>query len=132
MNNINKMEDMSLEDDEYNFPYNNYLRLLNTIHSLENSVRFTEDWYEEHKRHILKYREIFSNYALINEDITDPKFRKLADETETLLSNLVHDIKIRNTFSLKIYLLLNKHLKELCDLIYGEDELMNLLNELSI
>ena len=132
MNNINKMEDMSLEDDEYNFPYNNYLRLLNTIHSLENSVRFTEDWYEEHKRHILKYREIFSNYALINEDITDPVFRKLADETETLLSNLVHDIKIRNTFSLKIYLLLNKHLKELCDLIYGEDELMNLLNELSI
>lgn len=129
------MDTLSLNEEDtdvYSSIYRNYLRLIETIKHLENNVRITEDWYEEHKQHILKYREMFPNFRYINEEFEDSEFRKKAEETETILSSLTHEIKIKKIFNLKLYLLLNKHLRRMCDIIYGEEELTDMLNQLSM
>lgn len=118
--------------DVYSSPATNYSRILDTIEYIEDNGRITEDWIEEHKQHILKYRTMFPNFRDINEDFEDSEFRQTAISTETIISNLVHEIKTRKTFTVKIYLLLNKNLKDLCDLIYGEQELMRMIEELSM
>lgn len=125
--------ELSIEEEDmdmYSSPYENYHRVVQTIQTLESGARLTEDWYEEHKKHILKYRDVFPNFRNINEDIEDIEFRKKADETETILSNLVHEVNTFKTFNLKIYLLLNKRLKDLCELIWGEQELLDMLSQM--
>jgi hypothetical protein len=119
--------------DMYSSPYENYIRLVRTIQTLESeNVRLTEDWYEEHKQHILTYRETFPNFHTINEEVQSDEFRKKAHETEIILSNLVHEVQTRNLFNLKMYLLLNKHLKQLCEIVWGEDELSEMLGRMGL
>lgn len=118
--------------DMYSSPYENYLRVLETIQTLESGARLTEDWYQEHAEHILKYREVFPNIQKINQDVEDIQFRKKAAEAETLLSNLVNEIKIRKTFTIKTYLMLNNRMKELTEIIHGEDELLEMLGKMGV
>ena len=125
--------DVSMEEEDidmYSSPWENYLRLLNTVETLETGVRLSEDWYEEHKTHILKYRDVFMDFSRVNEEIEDEVFRKKAAETETILSSLVHEIITRGIFTVKMYLLLNKHMKALCEFIHGEDELLEMLGRM--
>jgi hypothetical protein len=127
--------EVSMEEeyiDMYSSPHENYLRLLQTIETIEGGARLTEDWYEEHKEHIEKYRDVFPNFHKVNEDIEADEFRKKANEGEILLSNLVNEIQLRKTFNVRIYLALNKKLKELCEFIWGEDELLNMLGRMSM
>jgi hypothetical protein len=127
--------DVSMEDEDtdvFSSPSENYLRLLNTIEQLESGARLTEDWYEEHKQCILKYRDVFPNFTKVNEEMTDSTFRKKAIETETILSSLVHEIYSTKLFTARTYLLLNKRMKELCEIIWGEDELLEMLGRMSM
>ena len=127
--------DVSMEDEDtdvYSSPHENYLRLLNTIKEIESNSRLTEDWFEEHKHHILKYRDTFPNFRKVNEEMEDAEFRRKADETETILANLIHELQSRKTFTAKTYLLLNKRMKELCELIWGEDELLEMLGRMAL
>lgn len=107
----------------YSSPYDNYLRIVETIRTLESGDRLTEDWFEEHKGHILKYREQFINFAKINEDVEESEFRTKAVEVETILCSLVHEIRFRRTFNTKVYLILNRHLKELTESLWEVEEL---------
>jgi hypothetical protein len=129
------MMNVSMEEEDtdiYSSPYENYLRVLETIQSLETGVRLTEDWFHEHIGHILKYRDVFPNIGRINEEIEDIEFRTKASEAEVLLSNLVDEIKKRGTFTTKIYLLLNKRMKDLTEIIVGEDELLEMLGKMGV
>ncbi len=118
------------DSDVYSSPYENYFRLLTAIKDIETGTRLTEDWFEEHKRHILKYRHEFPNFKEVNKDTRDQTFRRKADETEIILSNLVHEIRVSHIFTPKMYLLLNKRMKELCDIIWGEDELLEMMGSM--
>lgn len=124
---------MEEEDtDMYSSPYKNFLRIVETISVLESGRRLSEDWFEEHKKHILNYRNEFPNFHKVNEDIGDSEFRKKASETEVILSSLVHEVKTRQLFNTKMYLLLNKHMKELVEIIWGEDELSEMLGRMGM
>jgi hypothetical protein len=129
------MMEVTMEEEDidmYSSPYENYLRLLQTIQALESGARLTEDWFSEHIGHILKYRDVFPNIGKINEEIEDIEFRTKASEAEVLLSNLVDEIKKRKTFTTKIYLLLNKRMKDLTEIIFGEDELLEMLGKMGV
>lgn len=122
---------MEEEDiDIYSSPVENYLRIVHTVETLEVGIRITEDWMEEHKEHILKYRNVFPNFETVNPDIEDSEFREKAKQTETLLANLSHQIKTQGTFNVKLYLILNKHMKSMCEIIYGEDQLAEMVQQL--
>lgn len=124
-----------MEDDEtdmYSDPYENYCRLKRTVTFLANGGRVTEDWMEEHKRHILKYREIFPDISETNVEIGDPEFRKTAQESEVLLQNLIRTIQTSRFFSVKFYLMLNEHLIKLTEHLFTQDELDFCMSKLSI
>lgn len=120
------------EEDIYSDVYENYCRLQRTVTFLTNGGRVTEDWMEEHRLHILKYREMFPNFAETNEDIKDSDFRKTAQEAEVLLANLVQSIKVNRFFNVRFYLLLNQHMIKMCNYIFTEDELELCMSKLTI
>lgn len=129
------MMNVSMEEEDidmYSSPYENYLRVLETIQSIESGARLTEDWFQEHIGHIFKYRDVFPNIQEINQEVEDVEFRKKATEAEVLLSNLVNEIKSRKTFTVKTYLLLNKRMKDLTEIIHGEDELLEMLGKMGM
>lgn len=126
---------LSMEEEDadvYSSPYDNYLRLLQTIQTLESGARLTEDWFCEHTEHILKYRSTFPDIRRINEDVEDSEFRKKASEAEVILSSLVSEIKSRGTFTVKTYLLLNKRMKDLSELISDEDDLIEMVGKMGL
>lgn len=123
------------EDDEvdvYGDPYENYCRLQRTVTFLANGGRVTEDWMEEHRLHILKYNDMFPNISKTNVEIRDPEFRKIAQEAEVLMNNLVQGIQVNRFFSIKFYLMLNQHLIKLSEHFFTQDELDFCMSKLSI
>lgn len=132
-----KLETITMEDDEpdedvYSDKIENYCRLQKTVTFLTNGGRVTEEWMEEHRRHILKYREWIPNFAEINEDVDDPEFRKTAQETEVLLTNLVQSIRVNRFFNVRFYLMLNQHMIKLCEHFFTDDELELCMSKLAI
>jgi hypothetical protein len=130
------LDNVTMEDEEepdlYSDKYENYCRLQRTVTFLTNGGRVTEEWMEEHRLHILKYREIISDYTHVNDDIKDPDFRKTAQETEVLLSNLVQSISVNRFFNVRFYIMLNQHMLKLCEYFFSEEELELCMSKLSI
>lgn len=110
----------------------NYLRLVTTSKYIEEGGRITEDWMEEHKKLILQYREIFPNIALVNQEMMDSSFRKLCNDTETLLAYLVNTIKTDKTFNVKLYKSLNDHIIKICSTIMDMNDITSLMNMLAM
>lgn len=117
---------------EYADPLQNYCRLKTTAVFLQTGGRVTEDWMEEHKKHILKYFEMFPRFSMINEEIEDQEFRTKAKNTETLLCYLVDSIQKTNTFNTVHYRMLNEHMIYLCETIFSEDELSECMSMLNL
>lgn len=126
------MEDDEDQEDIYEDVYENYCRLQRTVTFLTNGGRVTEDWMEEHRLHILKYHELFPNFSETNQEISDPTFRKTAQEAEVLLANLIQGIRTNRSFNVKFYLMLNQHMISMCQFIFTEDELELCMSKLSI
>jgi len=130
-----QLDTVTMEDedtDNYTDVYENYCRLQRTVTFLTTGGRVTEEWMEEHRLHILKYHVMFPNFSQTNEEIDDPDFRKIAHESEILLSNLVQSIRINRFFNVKFYLMLNQHMLKMCQVIFTEDELQLCMSKLSI
>jgi hypothetical protein len=131
-----QLDNITMEDDEdtdvYSDPYENYCLLERTVRFLQGGGRVTEEWMEEHRRHILKYHEMFPNFSQVNEEIRDPTFRKNAEECEVLLGNLIQNIQANRFFNTKFYLMLNQRMIALCQHIFTEDELEFCMSKLSI
>jgi hypothetical protein len=130
------LENITMEEDEetdiYSDACENYCRLQRTVTFLTNDGRVTEEWMEEHRLHILKYRELFINFSEIHEEIIDDDFRKTARQAEVLLANLVQSIQANRFFNTRFYLMLNEHMLKLCQYIFTEDELGLCMSKLSI
>jgi hypothetical protein len=125
------LKEVSMED-HYTDVYDNYCRLQHTVTFLTNGGRVTEEWMEEHRRHILKYQEMFPEISQTNLEIDDPEFRKIAQEAEVLLTNLVRGIRANRFFNVKFYLMLNQHMLKLCEFLFTEDELELCMSKMSI
>lgn len=110
----------------YNDPYENYCRLVRTTKFLQSGGRITEDWMEEHRRHVRKYCDIFENISTIHPEITDPAFRARAQEAEMLLGQL------RITFDLRGYYQLNEDLIQMTEILMSEDDLLACMNKLML
>lgn len=112
--------------------HNNFLKILSTTQYLDNGGRITEDWMEDHKAMILKYREWISDYSDVNDEITDATFRKCCMETEVLLRQLCNSIWSSGSFNVKIYHIFIRHMKKILEIVYTDDEMADLLSMLSM
>ena len=113
-----------------------YQILIDTIQFLSNNGRVTEDWMEEHKKLIMKYRRAYmEDMKYVNSEIQDSEFREAAREAEALLSKMVNTIIKQGTFNLQTYLLFCKKINFMVDFVstyYPESEIESLLSEMKI
>jgi hypothetical protein len=110
----------------------NYETLVNTISFLENGGRITEDWVEENKDRITLYRECFEDFAKVNPEIDDPSFRRLAEETEVIMSYLYVEVIRTRTFTVNLFLQLNKHILALVSNASQETELLDMFKTMGL
>lgn len=128
------MEVEDFTDDEKN---NNFLNILATIRYIEDGGRITEDWMEEHKRLIRRYRDWVPDYSRVNSEVEQIEFRRWCSETETLMCHMCHDIQASNVFNVKVYLMFLKRVKQIVESLFESDipiedvEVANILNSLS-
>lgn len=113
-------------------PEENYRELVATIEFLNSKKRITEDWMEEHKQIIFKYREAFPNVAQANEEVKDREFRNIANQAELLLADLMREIKLTRYFTVEDYYHLCMCFYKLCHILYTEDELEQMMNSMSL
>jgi hypothetical protein len=91
--------------------YEHWLQVFNAIKFLENGGRITEDWMEDQKYQILRWRDWFSDFSNINPDIEDPAFRQRCVYAEGIMQQLVLMIRETKTFDPSVYLLLLKSIE---------------------
>jgi len=110
----------------------NYMQLVNTLKFFEDNGHITEDWMDEHKWVIERWRDWIDNYCDINLDITEPTFRKACSDAETLISYLIKSIRTVKTFDPKVYRILLQKMKYICDNVFMGDEMGNLMNSMTL
>jgi hypothetical protein len=74
----------------------NWLQVYNATKFIENDGRITEDWMEEQKYHILKWRDWIPNFSTLNQDVEDPAFRAKCSYAEQIITHLVESIRQTN------------------------------------
>lgn len=112
--------------------YEHYLQVVRTLQFIENNNNITEDWMEDNKWQILRWRDWIENFAIINLEIEDADFRKKCRDAETIIQYLCHSIHTQQTFDPKTYLIFLRHLKYICDTIFTDDEMGQLMSMLSM
>jgi hypothetical protein len=110
----------------------NYMELVNTVKFFESSGRITEDWMEKNKWLIEKWRDWIGDYSQLHLDITDKAFRKACNEVEMIMQYLVHSIRTTKTFDTKMYCILVNKLKYICDNMFEDGELENLMSKIGL
>jgi hypothetical protein len=110
----------------------NYAMLLNTISFLENGGNITEDWMEENKDKIILYREYFEDFSRVNLEIEDSAFRKLANETEIMMAYLYMEVTRNHTFTVGLFLQLNKHILQLITTVNKDNDLSDMFNNMGL
>jgi hypothetical protein len=123
-------EDVTLLTENQKFK--NYLEITESIGHIKNGSRITEDWMEQNKEIILKWRDWIENYALINPEVNDRDFRKKCSDIEVLLQHLCSTIKYTKTFEVKIYAVLLNYMKEICEYLFSDNELDELMGNMSM
>jgi hypothetical protein len=119
------------EQKEYHYRY-----LVQTIQFLLNKERITEDWMEEHKKSIMKYRrEFMDDLKYMNVEITNLGFRQACTDADPLLNKLVNSIIKKGTFDVNTYLIFCQKIKFIVDFVsnyYPEASLENLVAQMKI
>jgi hypothetical protein len=123
-----------LTDDQ---KFANYCRLVSTIHFIEEEHRITEDWMEEQKDYIKTIRNVFAEgFQNLNPEIKTKEFRTTANESETILNNLMMSIQYDKTFKVSQYhsflVRILKMLKIVCQHHTEGDELCEFMQKMSL
>jgi hypothetical protein len=112
--------------------YQNYMQIVDTLKFFENNGHITEDWMEEHKWTIEKWRDWIDDYSQINSEVTEKAFRKACSEIETIISYLIKSIRATKTFDTKVYYILLQKMKYICDNLFTAAEMEELMNGMSL
>jgi len=87
---------------DYSDPYHNYERIEQTLKDLTEGEILTEEWMEEHKRHIEKYAEVIPQFRL-SEQMSDERYQKLVEQLEWNLDQVVDGILRYDKIELNLY-----------------------------
>ena len=101
---------------------NNYLELVAAIQYIERSGRLSEDWLEDSRMLIRKYRTWWGNMAFMNPEITDPDFRKMCGEAELLLAELMRGVHANDFINVKLFAIFLKKVKTIIDRVIPDEQ----------
>lgn len=126
---ISDSESEALSDSE---KYKNYLEIVEGIQYIENGGRITEDWMEESKTMIAKWRSWIPDFSTLNPEREDKGFRDAATETELAMAYLCKEIAENSYVDVNMYVVLLKGMKKMCDLTFEEDDLIELMKMMTM
>jgi len=112
--------------------YQNYMQIVNTLQFFENKGHITEDWMEENKWIIERWRDWIDDYSVINQEVTEIAFRRACVEAETLISYLIKSIRTSRTFDTKVYHILVHKMKYICDTLFTAEEMEQLMTNMAL
>lgn len=101
---------------------NNYLELVAAIKYLERAGRLSEDWLEDSRAMIRKYRTWWPNMAFLNQEIQDRDFRKMCGEAELLLAELMRGVQSNDFVNVKLFGIFLNKVKAIIDRIIPDDQ----------
>jgi len=112
-----------------------YLRIKEIIEELTGNFSADADWYDEHGKLILYYKENLGCYADLHQDITEPHFRHKCQALEDISNHLIKEYSTMKWFSRWDYLEFNSSILYIADYVGdlngGEDELCDLFDKFS-
>jgi hypothetical protein len=109
-----------------------WLQVYNAIKFLENDGRITEDWMEDQKYHILRWRDWIPNFSTLNQEVEDPTFRAKCTYAEQIMTHLVESITQTKTFDPSVYLLLLKSIEYIRSSITNVDDITEWITYMSV
>lgn len=101
---------------------NNYLQLVVAIEYLKRNGRLTEDWLEESREMIRKYRTWWPNMVFMNQEIQEPNFRKMCGEAELLLTELMRGVQSNDFVNVKLFGIFLNKVKLIIDRVIPDEE----------
>lgn len=119
--------------DLYGDNVRNYSRLKETMDQIPTMDDMEDpDWMYVHRAHILAYRLVFKDLRKLRPEITDMRFRSLASETEQILQHLCQQIEKLDWFDISWYYNLNANLVKLGEYDMESDDLVDMINDMSM
>ena len=101
---------------------NNYLELVAAIEYLKRNGRLSEDWLEDSRALIRKYRTWWPNMAFMNPDIQDREFRKMCGEAELLLAELMRGVHANDFVNVKLFGIFLNKVKTIIDRVIPDEQ----------
>jgi hypothetical protein len=87
---------------------------------------------EENKWLIEKWRDWIEDYSQLHPEVNDKNFRKACSDAETVIQYLIQNIRTTKTFDTKVYFILVNKMKYICDSMFEEGELENLMSTMGL
>jgi hypothetical protein len=122
-------EDSHFSEEQRN---KNYNEIADALEYIENGNIITEEFLVEIKRMIVKWREWIPDYSTVNEDNETEVFRQKCKHIELLISELCRVIHSKNTVDMKLFKILLRHMKYICDTSFEDDGLTDMLNSMTM
>ena len=117
-------------------PYQRYLRLKETIASLETDSRSRSyGWYKTHNAYLQEYYDAFEDFETVHPDIDSNEFRSNCRDLNILLYKLMKDYRDRQWFGLYEYLQFNKILLKTVEYVFAyrnSDDLCSMLSVINL
>lgn len=129
-----EFEDCCSDEEKYtdDEKYTNYNHLVDVIKHIKTGKRITEDWMESEIQWITVIRDFYPDMSKLNTDITDKRWRALAEECEMVLSELMWEIKQTRTFSTSLCLRLYENIKKMFESQMTVDEIQMLMSRMAV
>jgi len=110
----------------------NYCRIIASINDIRSNAGITEDWMYDQMKFIKMCREFFPDMSKLNPEVTDRRWRAMAENCELILSQLVFEIRETRSFSLPLYRSFCENIKKMFEMVMTDDELAQLMSSMGI
>ena len=110
----------------------NFRELVETLDYLDQKKRITEDWMEQQKTNILRWREWIDDFTILNEEIDSDHFRQNCVNAETLVRHLIYSIHTERTFDVKVYHIFLNTIRMICETVIELGDINKLMEKMSV
>ena len=110
----------------------NFMRIVSAINHIRNGSRITEDWMFDQMKFIKMCRDFYPDMSKLNVEVTDCRWRGMAENCEMILSQLVFEIMETQSFSVPLYYTFCQNIKKMFETVLTDDEIAQLMASMTV
>jgi hypothetical protein len=120
---------MELDEDQKHM---NYRVLIDNIKYIRDGQRITEDWISDQIVYLKMCREQFSDMGQMNLEISEKRWRAMAEDCELMLSQLLWEHEETKQLSIELYLKFCENIKRMLAYYATDDDLTSSIGTISM